>query len=147
LPVTVILKRFPKVGVTGELKSILHDLRQLATSQRGCISGQTLLPTFNGCSTLVVPRWMLLQLWQQYENCPERLALVDRLKPLLNEPASSEVYLESKRVDSVIEKGSSDKEISAGEDSPSQQPAIDWKQPLLVRYFRPLFGVKLARKV
>ena len=133
MTVTVIMKRSPKVGATGELISILHDLRQLATSQPGYISGQTLLSAFNGCSTLVVSRWMLLQHWQEYENCPERLALVERLEPLLNEPASSKVYLESTRVDSAIEKEPSDEEISAGEDSPSQQPAIDWKQPLRVR--------------
>ena len=131
--VNVIMKRSPQIGTIGELISLLHELRQLATIQPGYISGKSLLSAYNGASLLVVSRWMSLQHWEEYEKCPERQGLLDRLELLLKEPTRTEVYIESTAVDSANEYGSSDEEIPPGKDSPSQQPAIDWKQPLGVR--------------
>ena len=48
MAVNVIMKRSPKFGVIGVLISVFQDLRQLATSQPGYISGQTLPSTTNG---------------------------------------------------------------------------------------------------
>ncbi len=95
MAVNVVMKRTPKSGAMGKLTTILQELRQLATSQPGYISGETLYSAFNSGSTLVVSKWMSLQHWQEYENCPERRALLDRLEPLLDEPTTTEVYADS----------------------------------------------------
>ena len=95
MAVNVIMKRTPKTGANGELNSVLQELGQLATSQPGYISGETLYSAFNSGSTIVFSKWMSLQHWQEYENCPERQALLDRLEPLMDEPTAAEVYVES----------------------------------------------------
>ena len=96
MTVNVIMKRTPKTGVNGELNSVLQELRQLATSQPGYISGETVYSAFNSGSTIVFSKWMSLQHWQEYEICTERQGLIDRLAELLDEPAVTEVYLPTK---------------------------------------------------
>ncbi len=93
MTVNVIMKRTPKTGVNGELNSVLQELRQLATSQPGYISGETFYSAFNSGSTIVFSKWMSLQHWQEYEICTERQGLIDRMAELLDEPAVTEVYL------------------------------------------------------
>jgi len=100
--VNVIMKRVPKIGASGDLISVLHELRQLAASKPGYISGQTLLSGFNVGSTLVISRWMSLRHWQEYENCPERQELLDELEPLLKEPTTTEVFFESQLLESPV---------------------------------------------
>ena len=95
MAVNVIMKRTPKSGTMGKMTTVLQELRQLATSQPGYISGETLYSAFNPGSTIVVSKWMSLQHWQEYENCPERRALLDRLEPLMNEPTTTDVYADS----------------------------------------------------
>jgi len=84
MAINVIMKRTPKSGAVGILNSVLQELRQLATSQPGYISGETFYSAFN------------LQHWQEYEICTERQGLIDRLAELLDEPAVTEVYLPTK---------------------------------------------------
>ena len=95
MAINVIMKRTPKPGAVGTLNSVLQELRQLATSQPGYISGETLYSAFNSGSTIVFSKWMSLQHWQEYEICTERQALLDRLEPLMDEPTAAEVYVES----------------------------------------------------
>ncbi len=95
MAVNVLMKRTPKSGSLNELNSVLQELRRLAISQHGYISGETLLSASNGGTTLVVSRWMSLQHWQEYENSPERRELLEKLEPLLEEPATTEVYAET----------------------------------------------------
>ncbi len=102
MAVNVIMKRTPKSGVMGILTAVLQELRQLATSQPGYISGETLYSAFNPGSTIVVSKWMSLQHWQEYENCPERRALLDRLNPLMDEPTTTEVYVTSPILESPV---------------------------------------------
>ena len=96
MTVNVIMKRTPKSGAMGKLTTILQELRQLATSQPGYISGETLYSAFNPGSTIVISKWMSLQHWQEYEICTERQGLIDRMAELLDEPAVTEVYLPTK---------------------------------------------------
>jgi len=77
--VNVIMKRTPKSGVMGKLTAVLQELRQLATSQPGYISGETLYSAFNPGSTIVVSKWMSLQHWQEYENCQMVVAVSCRI--------------------------------------------------------------------
>jgi len=91
--VNVIMKRTPKSGANGELNFVLQELGQLAMSQPGYISGETLLSSLDTSSTLVVSQWTSMQHWQEYEISRERQGLLDRVAELLDEPAQTEVYL------------------------------------------------------
>ena len=102
MAVNVIMKRTPKSGAMGEFTIVLQELRQLAKSQPGYISGETLYSAFNSGSTLVFSKWMSLQHWQEYENCPERQALLNKLEPLMDEPTTAEVYVESPLLASAV---------------------------------------------
>ncbi len=102
MAVNVIMRRTSKFGAMGKLTAVLQELRQLATSQPGYISGETLYSAFNSGSTIVFSKWMSLQHWQEYENCPERRALLDRLEPLMDEPTTAEVYVESPLLESAV---------------------------------------------
>ncbi len=93
MAVNVIMKRTPKTGANGELNSVVQELGQLAMSQPGYISGETLLSSLDTSSTLVVSQWTSMQHWQEYEICTERQGLIDRVAELLDEPAVTEVYL------------------------------------------------------
>jgi len=91
--VKVIMKRTPKSGANDELNSVLQELGQLAMSQPGYISGETLLSALDTNSTIAVSQWTSLQHWQEYEISRERQGLLDRVAELLDEPAQTEVYL------------------------------------------------------
>jgi len=93
MAVNVIMKRTPKTGANGELNSVLQELGQLAMSQPGYISGETLISAPDTSSTQVVSQWASLQHWQEYEICGERQGLIDRVAELLDEPAVTEVYV------------------------------------------------------
>ncbi len=93
MAVNVITKRTPKTGANDELNSVLQELGQLAMSQPGYISGETLLSALATNSTLVVSQWTSMQHWQEYEISRERQGLLDRVSELLDEPAVTEVYL------------------------------------------------------
>ncbi len=93
MAVKVIMKRTPKSGANGELNSVLQELGQLAMSQPGYISGETLLSASDTSSTLAVSQWASLQHWQEYEISRERQGLLDRVAELLDDPAQTEVYL------------------------------------------------------
>ncbi len=93
MAVNVIMKRTPKTGASGELNSVVQELGQLAMSQPGYISGETLLSALDTSSTFAVSQWASLQHWQEYEICVERQGLIDRAADLLDEPPVTEVYL------------------------------------------------------
>jgi len=93
MAVNVITKRTPKTGANGELHSVLQELGQLAMSQPGYISGETLLSVLDTSSTKVVSQWASMQHWQEYEISRERQGLIDRVAELLDEPPVTEVYL------------------------------------------------------
>ncbi len=96
MAVNVTMKRTPKTGANGELNSVLQELGQLAMSQPGYISGETLLSALDTNSAIAVSQWTSLQHWQEYEICTERQGLIDRVAELLDEPAVTEVYLPTK---------------------------------------------------
>ncbi len=74
---------------------VLRDLRLLALSQPGYISGETLLAATERGTTLVISVWASTKSWREYENSPKRKALLANLAPLLAEPEITEVWVES----------------------------------------------------
>jgi len=93
--IKVMLRRVPMPGNWRELNEILVELRMLAMSHRGYISGETLLSATDQGTTLVISQWASISRWHEYASSPQRMTLLDKVRPLLIEPASMEIWVES----------------------------------------------------
>ena len=91
----VLMKRAPKDGCLSSLFQLLRELRILAMSQKGYISGETLVSPDDRSSTLVISVWESLEDWKHYESLPKRKAIINRLEPILVQPETVEVWSES----------------------------------------------------
>ena len=96
MAVKVLMKRTP-VGSDSfmEINKILKELRVLAMSQPGYISGETLLAADQQGTTLVTSVWASVRHWRAYENSPQRKAVLKKLEPLLGESTRTEIWVES----------------------------------------------------
>jgi len=90
-----MLKRVPKTGKWPKVNEILVELRVLAMRQPGYISGETLLSATEQGTTLVISEWTSINGWFEFASLPERMELLDRMRPWLAEPSSMEIWVES----------------------------------------------------
>lgn len=95
MAVKVLMKRVPNNGAWLDMNEILRELRMLAMTQPGYISGETLLSATDQGTTIVISAWSAVSHWRDYENSPQRKALLDELEPRLAEPAATEIWVES----------------------------------------------------
>ncbi len=95
MAVKVLMKRVPKPGAWRDLNEILRELRFLALSQPGYISGETLLSATDQGTTLVISEWATVNHWREYENLPQRMVLLKRMESLVAQPATTEMWVES----------------------------------------------------
>ena len=93
--VKVFMKRVPQAESLGPLFELLRELRILAMSQRGYISGETLLSPDDKSTNLVISVWASMEDWKRYERLPKRKAILDRLEPILAQPETIEIWSES----------------------------------------------------
>ncbi len=95
MAVKVMMKRVPNNGAWLDMNKILRELRMLAMTQPGYISGETLLSATVQGTTIVISSWSSVSHWRDYEDSPQRKALLDELEPRLAEPATTEIWVES----------------------------------------------------
>ncbi len=95
MAVKVMMKRVPNPGVWLEMNEVLRELRMLAMTQPGYISGETVLSATEQGTTLVISTWSTVNDWREYEDSPERKALLNKLGPLLAQPATTDMWVES----------------------------------------------------
>ena len=95
MAVKVLMKRVPKTGTWKDLNEILRELRMLAMTQPGYISGETMPSAANQGTTMVISTWESVKEWTDYESSPKRTALLKKLGPILHEPTITEVWVES----------------------------------------------------
>ena len=95
MAVNVMVKRVPRAGVWANMNMVLRELRTLGMNQPGYISGETMLSATDRGTTLVVSTWGHIDDWKAYEVLPQRKDLLDKLEPLLAEPSTIEVWIES----------------------------------------------------
>ena len=75
----VLMKRVPETGAWKELNETLRELRMLAMTQPGYISGETLLSATDQGTTMVISEWVSITHWKDYEDSPQRKALLEEL--------------------------------------------------------------------
>lgn len=95
MAVKVLMKRVPNTGAWKEMNEILRELRMLAMTHPGYISGETLLSATDQGTTMVVSAWSSINHWRDYEDSQQRKALLEKLEPLLAESLITEIWVES----------------------------------------------------
>ncbi len=95
MAIKVMLKRVPKPGKWRELNEVLIESRMLGMGHRGYISRETLLSATDQGTTLVISQWASINRWHEYASSPQRMTLLDKIRPLLAEPTSMEIWVES----------------------------------------------------
>jgi quinol monooxygenase YgiN len=89
--VRVIVERQIKKGKQLELCEAILALRSEAIKQPGYMMGETWVDVRDSLRHVVISSWIGVELWQAWENSPERQALVAKIEPLLASPSRTTV--------------------------------------------------------
>ncbi len=91
--IKVIQERRCKPGNEEELKKLLEELRSRAFVQRhGSYAWETLRSVDDPSVWLVIALWTPLEEWKAWQNSPERQEIINKIEPLLLEPARESVF-------------------------------------------------------
>ncbi len=92
MAVKVFIKRYVKKGKTEAAVKMLIEVRSLALTQPGYISGETLINHYDPCNLTVVSTWQTVDDWIRWQESDERSAIEDQLESLQERPANFEIY-------------------------------------------------------
>ena len=92
MAVKIIIKRSIPPDKSGKLMSLFQDLRSVAMSQPGYISGETLHSLDNPGEIVVISTWQTVEQWRSWVANKERLKIQDQIDMLLREKTGYEVY-------------------------------------------------------
>jgi len=91
--VKVLIRRRIKEGMSREVFALLNKFRSDAMSQKGYISGETLINHDNPQEILVVAMWQGIENWQKWKENPFRVANESKMAQWLEEPTSYDTYV------------------------------------------------------
>ena len=92
MAVKIFIKRVVKENKAKDLLPFFRQLRNLATSQSGYISGETLKRTDNPDQYLIISSWQSLDSWEQWAVSRERIEIQNEIDDMLDEEATYEIY-------------------------------------------------------
>jgi len=92
MAVKIFIKRSIPPDKSGKLMSLFQDLRSVAMSQPGYISGETLHSLDNPGEIVVISTWQTVEQWRSWVANKERLKIQDQIDMLLREKTGYEVY-------------------------------------------------------
>jgi heme-degrading monooxygenase HmoA len=92
MAVKVFIKRVIPEGKVNELLPLFRRLRNLAISQPGYISGETLRGVDNTGQFLVISTWQSIDNWRQWVVHPERIEIQKQIASQLKEEPTYEIY-------------------------------------------------------
>ncbi len=95
MAVKVLMKRVPTVGRWIEMNDVLRELRLLAMTQPGYISGETLLSATDQGTTMVISTWASVTDWKVYEESEDRKEILAELQVYLAKSVGTEIWVES----------------------------------------------------
>ena len=93
MAVRVLMKRVVKGENRQLLQQLLRELRTLALTRPGYISGETLVSMNQPGTSLVISTWDSADAWQAYENIPERRAILEATDELLVGPPDTTIWV------------------------------------------------------
>lgn len=88
----ILIKRKVPRGKESELVPLLIQLRALAVSQPGYISGQTLRRVDISGEYLVLSTWQSVESWETWLRSKQRNEIQERIDTILGEKTEYEVY-------------------------------------------------------
>ena len=88
----ILIKRKVPRGKESELVPLLIQLRALAVSQPGYISGQTLRRVDIPGEYLVLSTWQSVESWETWLRSKQRNEIQERIDTILGEKTEYEVY-------------------------------------------------------
>lgn len=91
--VKIIIKRNVPADKQEELRPLLVQLRALATTQPGYISGVTLRHMDRPNEYLVISTWQSREDWDRWTQNKQRQEVQDTIDTLLGEESDYDVYL------------------------------------------------------
>jgi heme-degrading monooxygenase HmoA len=92
MAVKIFIKRAVKENKAKDLLPFFRQLRNLATSQPGYISGETLKRTDKPDQYLIISSWQSLDSWGQWAVSRERIKIQNEIDNMLDEEAIYEIY-------------------------------------------------------
>ncbi len=92
MAVKIFIKRFIPPDKSGKLMPLFNNLRSLAMSQPGYISGETLHSIHHPGEIVVISTWQTVENWRSWVVHKERLKIQDQIDMLLDEKTEYEVY-------------------------------------------------------
>lgn len=89
--IRVIIERKLNPGKEIEFSQITSELRSRAMYQPGYVSGETWVGNADHLYSVIITTWLSAELWETWENSPERHSITERLEPLLAAPVRTVV--------------------------------------------------------
>lgn len=93
MAVKVLITRRFKPGKFAEANKLLMQLRSLATTRNGYVSGQTIVSTKEPNKIVVISTWASEKRWSEWLNNERRKVFVKKLEDYLEGPEQSEAFL------------------------------------------------------
>ncbi|MBF0353263.1 MAG: antibiotic biosynthesis monooxygenase [SAR324 cluster bacterium] len=90
--VKVFIRRNIPPGKVPELAPLMKQLRMLAISQHGYISGETLKDVDTHQDYITISTWHSMSDWKNFEKMAERKALVDKIETILSQKSQYIAY-------------------------------------------------------
>jgi len=91
--VKVLIRRKMKEGKTREVFALLNKFRSDAMSQKGYISGETLINHDDPREIMVISMWQSIENWLKWRENSERIANERLLEQWLDAPADYQTYV------------------------------------------------------
>ena len=93
MAIKVIITRKVATGKQKDLLPLLMELRAMAMSQKGYISGETLKGIGDPDEFMVVSTWNSLEDWTVWDNNPARKEIQAKIDAILKEKTIAKAYL------------------------------------------------------
>jgi heme oxygenase (mycobilin-producing) len=92
MTVKALIKRVVPEDKAREMIPLFRQMRSLAVSQEGYISGETLRNLNNSEEFLVISTWESSDSWVQWLNSPQRQKIQEKIDDLLGGPTGYDIY-------------------------------------------------------
>ncbi len=92
MAVKILIKRTVPAKKVRELLPLFQQLRALAMSQPGYISGETLKRVDSPGQYLVISTWQSIDNWRRWVTSKERMQIQNQIDALLEEKTDYEIY-------------------------------------------------------
>lgn len=89
----ILIKRKFKPGNTAQIVALLNEIRALAMTQKGYMSGETLMKSEEPDVMVVISTWENLDLWQSWRSNKERNKFESMLEIYQEGPTQYDEYL------------------------------------------------------